>query len=141
MQFLRAENRTRCRFKIAGRPESGGVRTWRIEFTEQMRPTIITDRQDRDVPASGSFLVEQNTGAITETVLRIANRDYSTEIVARFSLNPALGMWVPSEMREVYRTTRLPRAGRRVRYSRARRGTSNFRRFQVLTDAVIAIKK
>ena len=141
MQFLRAENRTRCRFKIAGRPESGGVRTWRIEFTEQARPTIITDRQDRDVPASGSFLVEQNTGAITETVLRIANRDYSTEIVARFSLNPALGMWVPSEMHEVYRTTRLPASRPESAILKGTARYSNFRRFQVLTDAVIAIKK
>ncbi|MBS1117334.1 MAG: hypothetical protein H6Q87_1718, partial [candidate division NC10 bacterium] len=130
-----------CRFKIAGRPESGGVRTWRIEFTEQARPTIITDRQDRDVPASGSFLVEQNTGAITETVLRIANRDYSTEIVARFSLNPALGMWVPSEMREVYRTTRLPASRPESAILKGTARYSNFRRFQVLTDAVIAIKK
>ena len=141
LQFLRAEHRTRSRFKITGRPESGGLRTWWIEFTETARPTIITDRQDGDVPASGWFLVEQGTGAVVETVLRIDNRATSTEIVARFRLNPDLGMWVPSEMRETYRTTRLPPSRPESVILHGKATYSNFRRFQVLTDAVITIRK
>lgn len=141
LQFLRAEHRTRSRFKIAGRPESNGVRTWRIEFTETARPTIITDRRDRDVPASGWFLVEQGTGAVVETVLRVADRETSTEIVARFRLNPDLGMWIPSEMRETYRTTRMAASRPASVILQGTAKYANFRRFQVHTDAVITIKK
>jgi VWFA-related protein len=141
LQFLRAEHRTRFRFKLAGRPESGGVRTWRIEFTETARPTIIRDPEDRDVPASGWFLVEQGTGAVVETVLRVANRATSTEIVATFRRSPDLGMWVPSEMRETHRTTRLPASSRESVLLQGRAKYENFRRFQVHTDVVLAIKK
>jgi VWFA-related protein len=141
LEFLRAENRTRSRFKIAGRPEASGIRTWRLEFTERARPTIITDLQDREVPASGSFLVEQSTGAVMETVLRVGSRTYSSEIIVRFALNPDLGMWVPSEMRETYRTTRMPASRPESAMLKGTATYSNFRRFQVLTDAVISIKK
>ncbi len=58
LRFLSADNRGRFRFKVAGRHQSGGVEAWRVEFEETERPTIITDLQDRDVPAKGWFLVD-----------------------------------------------------------------------------------
>jgi hypothetical protein len=50
-------------------------------------------------------------------------------------------MWVPSEMRETYRTTRLPPTRPESVILHGKATYSNFRRFQVLTDAVITIKK
>ena len=71
LRFLSQANRSRSKFRIAARPEADGVQAWRIDFTEIDRPTIIRDRNDNDVPAKGSFLVEQSTGAIMESQLRI----------------------------------------------------------------------
>ena len=85
--------------------------------------------------------MEQGTGAVVETVLRVADRATSTEIVARFRLNPDLGVWVPSEMSETYRTTRLAASRPESVILQGKAKYSNFRRFQVLTDAVITIKK
>ena len=141
LQFLRLEHRARSRFKLAGRPESGGVRTWRVEFTETARPTLITDRRDGDVPASGWFLVEQDTGAVVESVVRTSDRETSTEIVTRFRPDADLGMWVPLEMRETYRTTRIAASRSESVILKGKAKYANFRRFQVRTDAVISIKK
>jgi hypothetical protein len=147
LKFLNAKNRSKSAFRIAGRPETDGVQTWRIEFSEVGRPTIIKDRNEKDIPARGYFLVEQSTGAIMETQLRLEGSAYIAEIVVSFRLDPGLGMWVPAEMRESYRTPRSSLVGSGLaapamgvalegfaKYSR-------YRRFQVKTEETVTIKK
>jgi len=143
LKFLSQTNRSHSRFRVAARAESDGVQTWRVEFTELFRPTIIRDRDDKNVPASGHFLIEQSTGAIMETSLRLEGSAYIAEIVVKFKLDPGLGMWVPVEMRETYRTPRGSLVGSSsmgialegsAKYSR-------FRRFQVKTEETVTIKK
>ena len=137
-------NRARSRFRIGARPETDGVQTWRIDFTEIDRPTIIKDRYEADVPANGHFLVEQSTGAIMETQLRIDGTAYIAEIVVKFHLDPGLGMWVPARMNETYKTARSSLVGAGTSMGVALEGTakySRFRRFQVKTEETITIKK
>ena len=95
LRFLSAENRPRSRFKLAGRGEAESVPTWRIEFEEQASPTIIKDVQGRDVEAKGWFLVDQLTGAIVETGLKMEENGSTGDIVVSFRHDDALGMWVP----------------------------------------------
>jgi VWFA-related protein len=144
LKFLAQDNRSRSRFRIGARDETDGVRTWRVDFTEIERPTIISDRNDRDVPAKGYFLVEQSTGAIMETGLKVDGTAYMAEIVVRFTLDPGLGMWVPSRMNETYRTARTSLGGGGGSMGIALEGTahySKFRRFQVKTEETVTIKK
>jgi VWFA-related protein len=144
LKFLSQANRSHSRFRVAARSESDGVQTWRIEFTELVRPTIIRDRDEKDVPTSGHFLIEQSTGAIMETALRLEGSAYIAEIVVKFKLDPGLGMWVPTEMKESYRTPRGSLVGTNVSMGLALEGTakySKFRRFQVKTEETVEIKK
>jgi len=144
LRFLAPENRERFRFKVAGRRQSGGVDVWRVEFEELTRPTIISDLMNRDVPAKGWFLVDQTTGAIVESTLRVEEHGATGEIVVSFRHDPELGMWVPAQMTETYNSmvqrtlAGLPRleaiAGGIASYTR-------FRRFQVKTEETIAIPK
>ena len=144
LRFLAPENRERFRFKVAGRRQSGGVDVWRVEFEELTRPTIISDLLNRDVPAKGWFLVDQTTGAIVESTLRVEEHGATGEIIVSFRHDPELGMWVPAQMTETYNSmvqrtlAGLPRleaiAGGTASYTK-------FRRFQVKTEETIAIPK
>ncbi len=144
LQFLRDENRPRSRFKLSARRRIDGVDTVRLEFEERVHPTIITDTQGRDVAAKGWFQVDEATGAIVETVLKIEENGSTGEIRVTFRHDPSLGMWVPAEMSELYQamTQRAlsgsPRAETLVegnaRYTK-------FRRFQVKTEEKLVIPK
>ena len=144
LRFLRTENRPRFRFRLAGKHPVAGVEAWRIEFAERVFPTIITDIQGRDVDAKGWFLVDEVTGAIVETVLRIEENGSTGEIKVSFRRDPALGMWVPAEMTEVYQamTQRaLSGAPRTETFVEGTAKYANYRRFQVKVDEKIVIPK
>jgi len=144
LRFLQPENRPRFKFRLAGKRRVAGVEAWRIEFEEQVFPTIITDIQGRDVDAKGWFLVDEVTGAIVETVLRIEENGSTGEIVVSFRHDPALGMWVPAEMRETYRTMTQRSLAGVPRLEPIVEGTalySKYRRFQVKVEEKVVIPK
>jgi hypothetical protein len=144
LRFLQPENRPRFRFRLAGRRDVAGVEAWRIEFEERVFPTIITDIQGRDVDAKGWFMVDMVTGAIVETALKIEEHGSTGDIVVSFRHDPALGMWVPAEMKETYRTLTQRSLAGVPRLEPVVEGTakySNFRRFQVKIEEKVIIPK
>ena len=144
LRFLQAENRHRFHFRLAGTRRVAGVEAWRIEFEERVFPTIITDVQGRDVKAKGWFHVDEVTGAIVETGLKIEEHGSTGDIVVAFRHDPALGMWVPAEMRETYRTMTQRSMSGMPRLEPIVEGTasySKFRRFQVKTEEKVVIPK
>ena len=144
LQFLRDENRPRSRFKLGARREVDGHRTVRLEFEERVRPTIITDIQGRDVAAKGWFLVDEATGAIAETVLKIEENGSTGVIRVEFRHDPALGMWVPAEMSELYQALTQRSLSGAPRAETLVEGTAKytkFRRFQVKIEEKLVIPK
>jgi len=144
LQFLLPENRSRFRFRLAGKRQIAGVEAWRIEFEERVFPTIITDKAGRDVEAKGWFSVDEMTGAIVETGLKIEENGSTGDIVVKFRLDPSLGLWVPAEMTETYRamTQRSLSVMPRLEPIVEGRATySNYRRFQVKVDERVVIPK
>ena len=144
LRFLQTENRHRFTFRLAGTRRVAGVEAWRIEFEERVFPTIITDVQGRDVKARGWFHVDEVTGAIVETGLKIEEHGSTGDIVVAFRHDPALGMWVPAEMRETYRTMTQRSMSGMPRLEPIVEGTasySKFRRFQVKTEEKVVIPK
>ena len=65
LKFLSTANRGRFRYRLNGTPSVGQVKTWRIEFEEVVRPTIIVDRANQDVPTHGWFLIEQGQAPLS----------------------------------------------------------------------------
>jgi hypothetical protein len=144
LRFLQPENRPRFRFRLAGSRSVAGVEAWRIEFDERVSPTIITDLRGGDVDAKGWFFVDQVTGAIVESVLRIEENGSTGEIKVLFRHDPVLGMWVPAEMTETYQmlTQRsLSGAPRAETLVEGKAKYANYRRFQVRTEEKIVIPK
>jgi hypothetical protein len=144
LKFLSTANRGRFRYQMKGTPTVGGVKTWRIEFQEAVRPTIVRDRADADVPASGWFLVDQATGAIVQTGLTMEGPGLRVSIVVKFTRDPQLGLWVPDEMNETYRVAQPRRHYQAAPVEDVVRGTAKyarFRRFQVNTETTLTIPK
>ena len=144
LRFLQPENRPRFHFRLAGKRDVAGVEAWRVEFEERVFPTIITDIQGRDVDAKGWFMVDMVTGAIVEAVLKIEEHGSTGEIVVSFQHDARLGMWVPAEMKETYRTMMQRSLAGVPRLEPVVEGTakySNFRRFQVKIEEKVVIPK
>ena len=139
--FLRPANRFRLDFQLTGQDEVAGVRGWRIRYVEQARPTMVSDLQNRDVPVTGWFFVDTMTGAVVETGMTVSRDGSRAEIIVRYRRDPALGLWVPAEMREIYTEAsyRSPIGNAVIMEGRAT--YSNFRRFQVRTEEKITIPK
>jgi hypothetical protein len=144
LQFLQPENRPRSRFRLAGKRSVSNVEAWRIEFEERVSPTIITDLRGADIKAKGWFLVDEVTGAIVESVLKIEENGSTGEIKVSFRHDPALGMWVPAEMTETYQalTQRsMSGAPRPETIVEGRAKYTNYRRFQVKIEEKVVIPK
>ncbi len=133
LDILRSWNRERFDFTLGRDDEVDGVRAWRIEYTERGRPTLVEGLEGEDVPIHGRFLVDQLTGAIVETTVELAKETVNGEIVVRYGREPALGLWVPVQMRETYL-----QGGRRI-LMEGRADYTKFRRFQVKTEEKVTL--
>ena len=145
LKFLSRRNRDRFRFTLASDGNEAGVRTWRVEYKELAGPTMVTDRERRDIFAHGWFLVDQMTGAIVESGLTLDRDYYQATVVVRYRRDDVLGMWVPAEMKETYKmaqTTWSMSPGTSFETELEGVATySKFRRFQVKTEEKVTIPK
>ena len=152
LKFLEPDNLRHFEYKAAGNQNAGGVKASRVAFAEWARPTlvryspdqipVVSNSQLRDIPASGSFLVEPVSGAIVGTRMQLTYDPDSVvyEIEVRYQRDAALGLWVPQEMRETYSIGRPGSSDRSVLLD-GRATYSKFRRFQVTTQEQITIPK
>jgi hypothetical protein len=138
LKILLPANRPRFDFSVGRVTDAGGVKTWQLDFVERRRPTLVLDRAGEDIPLEGHFLVDQTTGAVVETTLKVEQRDYAAAIVVRYSRDQKLGLWVPAEMKETYKVPDHVGTLGTVLECMAR--YKNFRRFQVSTDIQVIPK-
>ncbi len=143
LKFLSAANRERFRFQLKGTPTVEGVKTWRVEFEEVARPTLVRDRNDGDVPYDGWFLVDQATGAVVQSGMTAKRQDLEVSIIVTFARDSQLGLWVPGDMAETYRVKHPQRTGAWIPDDviRGNARYTRFRRFQVKTETNLAIPK
>ncbi len=141
LKFLEAENVRRFRFSQAGRKDVEGVAASRISYEEESRPTVVSLNKTTDIAARGWFLVDPASGAVlgSRMEFELGSFGESAVLEVRYTRDATLGLWVPSEMTEVYVALVPPRT---LRVSLDARATySKFRRFQVTTDHQITIPK
>jgi hypothetical protein len=126
LPFLHPVNRWRFRFEREGRAEIGGVAAIELSFRETARPTAIRGRSGADLPASGSFWIEPDTGRVVRTLVRTNDGTVRSEVRVTYREDPALGLWVPGEMTELYETG--------TALTRGTATYANFRRFKVMVQ-------
>jgi hypothetical protein len=116
MSFLQAEYSHRFRFTVGGREKKLGPAVRKVSFEEVHTPTVLTVEGNRDLPAHGVMWIDEGTGRILKTELRLGEKPAvstghtssslgwapPTTIVTTFGVDEALGIDVPLEMRDRY---------------------------------------
>jgi hypothetical protein len=128
LEFLHRRNRQRFVTHADGQETVRGIRTARVVLDERMTPTIIVNRDTGgDLPSVVRAWIEPRDGRLMRAEVNTfasANAKRSeSSIRVEFAENKALGLLVPTEMRETFP------AGQPLRGSSVASYT-NFRRFQ-----------
>ena len=129
MAFLQEFYQPRFRFNTAGIDKSLGPKVRQIQFQEFQRPTIIKGNSNSDVFTRGLAWIDEDTGRIAKTELRIGSQSAPVSIITLFKFDETLGMDVPAEMRDWY--------PERTGEIRGVATYGRFRRFQVTTSEAV----
>jgi hypothetical protein len=127
--FLQDSYRERFRFNLAGIDKKVGPNVRMVQFQEWKVPSLIKGNGNQDILTRGLVWVEEDTGRVVKTELRIGGRSSPISIITEYKFDDELGINVPVVMRDWY-----PDGTGEIRgvasYGR-------FRRFQVKTDEAL----
>lgn len=127
LTYLRQSNQARSVFHDAGRQHVDGIDVVVLTFEEKSKPTIVRSGV-RDLPATGRFWIDPETGRVVKTEVAIAGAGTPAKITVTYRPVPKLTTWAPVLMMEEY-------DGReRIRGIAT---YSNFRQFTVAVGEVI----
>lgn len=128
LQFAKSAEQYRSEFKRGDTSEVEGIEAREIRFQEKKLPRVIGTRDG--AAAQGRFWIEEATGRVVKTELRIATGNTNATIGVVYRFQPKLKLWLPMLMNERYATPRQPVITGRAIYQ-------NFRQFNVLVDQII----
>jgi hypothetical protein len=126
LAFLQGIYQARFRFNLAGIEKALGPNVRTVQFQEWKVPSILKGNGNSDIMARGLAWIEEDTGRVVKTELRIGGRSSPISIITLYKLDEELGINVPVEMRDWY-----PDGVGEIRGVAA---YGRFRRFQVKTD-------
>ena len=118
------EPQNRAWFSFKGRKTGG---TFDLEFQEERGGTLIRGAGDRAMPSRGRFTIDLATGRVLASELIAESDRLRARIEVSYALEPAMGLFVPREMREKYTLTDGSTIEGKATYAR-------FRRYQVVVD-------
>ena len=135
LSYLLPSNTARFRFEQDGVGcGDGHPSAWHIRYEEVATPTLTRGYQNIDLPSNGRFCIDPDAGTIFETEIELHHPSVGREVpateavaVVTFALNPNVGLWVPTEMRERYSACGGERTTSTARYG-------NYRKFSVSTS-------
>ncbi|MEO6223479.1 MAG: hypothetical protein ABIP90_09520 [Vicinamibacterales bacterium] len=128
LQFAKSAEQYRSEFKRGGTGEAAGIKAREIRFQERKLPRMIGTRDG--AAAQGRFWIEEATGRVVKTELRIVTGSTNATILVGYEFQPKLKLWLPILMNERYATPRQPVITGRAFYQ-------NFRQFNVVVDQII----
>jgi hypothetical protein len=128
LQFAKAKEQHRSQFRRGGTTKIGEIEARELRFTERKMPRVI--QTPDNAAASGSFWIDEVTGRILRTEMRVTTGSTSATISVSYGHQPKLDIWLPIVMTEKYTTPRQPAINGRATYS-------NFRRFDVQVATII----
>jgi hypothetical protein len=127
--FLQDTYRERFRFNLAGLDKKLGPTVRQVQFQEFKLPSLIKGNGNQDILTRGLAWIEEDTGRVVKTELRIGGRASPISIITEYKFDEELGINVPVAMRDWY-----PDGTGEIRgvatYGR-------FRRFQVKTEETL----
>jgi hypothetical protein len=129
LAFLQDIYQARFRYNLAGMEKKLGPTVRTVQFQEWKVPSILKGNGNADVMSRGLAWIEEDTGRVVKTELKIGSETGGISIITLFKFDQELGIDVPVEMRDWY-----PDGAGELRgvatYGR-------FRRFQVKTEETV----
>ena len=103
LMLLRDAVRPGVEFKKGGEETVGGVRAWKVTFTEK----VVTVSRLEGLPASplhGTFWIDPAEGRVLRTRLEAGDKQsiFQVRTEVDYRMDAALGLMMPSELRERY---------------------------------------
>jgi hypothetical protein len=131
MLLLDRQYRHRFTFVRGGTRSVNGRRAVVYAFREVTSPTVIRNRE-RDVPMSGSIVVDAAVGDVLETSIELVDPSdrLRGSMVVRFAARAGFDVLVPVEMREKYTSPAGEEITTVARYS-------DFRRFETRARIIV----
>jgi hypothetical protein len=102
LAFLQPRYRSRFRFSLSRIERDGtgpGRDLWIVSYREQDRPTILKGPMNADLPATGTFWIETETGRVVRTELEVA----SDTVVSYFQFDERFQIAVPVKMTDRFK--------------------------------------
>src|SRR5262249_8680649 len=107
LDVLGRRNQWRLSLRKNREEQLNGRMAWVITFTERERPALVKTPQGRDRPLHGTVWIDPADGSVLRTDLEFdgakTGDSPASTITVRYQRESTLGLWVPSEMREMYR--------------------------------------
>lgn len=130
LSFLDPVQQPRFAFTLAGRDRVAGTDSWRVNYVERTRPTVIQG-DGADLVSRGAVWIADRDGVVVKTQLHLTIPRTTASALATvevdYQRDARLGMWVPARMRETY----IEMRGAKVYENIGGEATySNFRRFE-----------
>jgi len=100
--FLQDSYRERFRFTLAGLDKKLGPTVRQVQFQEFKVPSLIKGNGNADILTRGLVWIEEDTGRVVKTELRIGGRSSPISIITEYKLDEELGINVPVAMRDWY---------------------------------------
>jgi hypothetical protein len=126
LTVLEPQNRAWFSFKGAKKANT----LFELEYREERGGTLIRTTGDQAMPAHGRFTIDLANGRVLSSELIAESAAVRAQIDVTYSLEPALGMLVPREMREKYALKDGSTIEGKAIYAR-------FRRYQVVVNETV----
>jgi hypothetical protein len=98
--FARAD--TTRGLSLGGETPADSPKVWIVEYEEGPGVTLVEGADGKTLPAKGRLWIEPTMGHVLATEFIIEDRDVRARIEVTYDFDPALGLFVPTEMRERY---------------------------------------
>jgi hypothetical protein len=100
--FLQDGYRERFRFNLAGLDKKLGPTVRQVQFQEFKVPSLIKGNGNQDILSRGLAWIEEDTGRVVKTELRVGSRSAPISIITEYKFDDELGINVPVAMRDWY---------------------------------------
>jgi hypothetical protein len=139
LAYLHPSLRDRFAFERVADDSVDGKRVIVVSFTERQHPTVISNGRGKDIVSTGRFWIDPSAGTVVRSLLIAGDgtSDARVESVVTFARHAEWGLFLPSEMSEMYDVPSRPDGFCVIGSAKY----SNFRRFQVTTDEQIKVPK
>jgi hypothetical protein len=117
--FLRGALQPRFAFTLGPRDRSLGDRVWRVDYRETARPSLIRGDNDSDLPASGRYWIDADSGVVVQAEVTLTPPNGRWTLTSKFRPHEEFGIALPIEMDE-YQQLKDTQLNGKARYSRFR---------------------